>query len=127
MDYTIFLIFEFFHNMYYNIQVKVLNIYIIWGQFEQDLLNNGYELVNSFEYNPNLNELNVTNIFIIYKGKIGNIWVEVSWFKKTNIDYGPDKYRVQLDDDTHMSIATTFVKNYSELEKFVKNYIKRNV
>ena len=31
-------------------------------QFEQDLLNNGYELVNSFEYNPNLNELNVTNI-----------------------------------------------------------------
>lgn len=94
-------------------------------QFEQDLLNNGYELVNSFEYNPNPNELDVTNIFIIYKGKIDNIWVEVSWFKKTNIDYGPDKYRVQLDDDTHMSIATTFVKNYSELEKFVKNYIKK--
>lgn len=94
-------------------------------QFEQDLLNNEYELVNSFEYNPNPNELNVTNIFIIYKGKIDNIHVEVSWFKKTNIDYGPDKYRVQLDDDTHMSIATTFVKNYSELEKFVKNYIKK--
>ena len=96
-------------------------------QFEQDLLNNGYELVNNFEYNPNPNELDVTNIFIMYKGKIDNIWVEVSWFKKTSIDYGPDKYRVQLDDDTHMSIATTFVKNYSELEKFVKNYIKRNV
>ena len=94
-------------------------------QFEQDLLNNRYELVNRFEYNPNPNELDVTNIFIIYKGKIGNIWVEVSWFKKTNIDYGPDKYRVQLDDDTHKSIATTFVKNYSELEKFLKNYIKK--
>ena len=42
-------------------------------QFEQDLLNNEYELVSRFEYNPNLNELDVTNRFIIYKGKIGNI------------------------------------------------------
>lgn len=95
-------------------------------QFEQDLLNNGYELVNNFEYNHNPNKLDFS-IFTIYKGKIDNIYVEVSWFKKTNIDYGPDKYRVQLDDDTHMSIATTFVKSYDEIEKFVKNYIKRNV
>lgn len=95
-------------------------------QFEQDLLNNGYELVNNFEYKANPNELDFST-FIIYKGKIDNIYVEVSWFKKANIDYGPDKYRVQLDDDAHMSIATTFVKNYAEIEKFVKNYIKRNV
>ena len=94
-------------------------------QFEQDLLNNGYELVNSFEYNPNPNELDVTNIFIMYKGKIDKIWVEVSWFKKTNIDYGTDKYRVQLDDGTHMSIATTFVKNYIK-KKCVKQKL-RNV
>lgn len=91
-------------------------------QFEQDLLNNGYELVNSFEYKPNPNELDFST-FIIYKGKIDNIYVEVSWFKKTNIDYGPDKYCVQLDDDTHIPIATTFVKNYAEIEKFAKNYI----
>ena len=57
-------------------------------QFEQDLLNNGYELVNSFEYNPNPNELDVTNVFIIYKGKIDNIWVEVSWFKKQTLTMG---------------------------------------
>ena len=96
-------------------------------QFEQDLLNNKYELVNSFEYNPNPNELDVTNIFIIYKGKIGNIHVEVSWFKKTNIDYGPDKYSVQLDDATHKSIATTFVQTYSRPANSVKSYPTRNV
>ena len=87
-------------------------------QFEQDLLNNGYELVNSIEYNPNPNELDATSIFIIYKRKIGNTQVEVSWFKKTSIDYGTDKYRVQLYDDTHKSITATFVKNYGELAHY---------
>lgn len=91
-------------------------------QFEQDLLNNRFEFVNSFEYKANKDDLD-TQIFVIYKGKIFNIYVEVTWFKKTDINYGLDKYRVQLDDDYHKSIATTFVKSYDEIEKFVKNYI----